>query len=369
VRLRARAVFLILLVAAIASAFSTTIAYQVVRSDDRVPDVFALAVLNTTFWFGWAALALPLTALTERWRVDRTPRVAIPLHIVAIITAGALHICLQTSTQSALWVRAAMRKGLDHDYVATFLTRFDVLLPSQLLQLIDWEIASGIGVVALAHAFFYYRETQARAIREANLETRLMESQLQTLQQQLQPHFLFNTLHAVSALMHRDVNAADRVLARLSDLLRLTLDSGTHKEIRLSREMEFISKYLDIEKARLGDRLKVDIDVEPDTLDAMVPTLLLQPLVENAIKHGVAPHTGPGHIDIKATRKNGELIVSISDNGPSAEATSSRLVNGNGIGLTNIRARLVHHFGDHGELDLDRRPTGFTARVTIPFRM
>jgi signal transduction histidine kinase len=364
---RTRAVLLILLVALVASSFSTSIAYQTVRNDGRYPDTFALALLNSSFWFGWAALALPLSLLVARWRVDRAPRVAVPVLVTAALVAGALHVGLQSAAQAFLQVRMAISRGLDAGYVDLFLTRWRVIYPSQLLTLVDWELAAGMGIIALAHAVYFRREARDRALREANLETRLIEAQLKTLQQQLHPHFLFNTLHAVSALMHRDVEAANKVLVRLSDLLRMSLDSGSQKEWRLSKELEFIDKYLQIEKARFGDRLTMDFEVEPDTFDALVPALILQPLVENAIKHGVAPHTTHGHIEIRAKNTDGVLQLSVSDNGP-GPVTADKVRVG-GIGLTNIRSRLNHHFGELGRLYLDRQATGFSAQVTLPFRI
>ncbi len=365
-RFRARTAILILVVAAVASVFSTSIAYQTVRNDGRMPDAVALAVLNSSFWFGWAALALPLTALSARWRIDRTPRIAIPLHILAALAAGALHVCLQTTTQSALFVRSMWLKGDGSGVLAAFADRWAVAFPAQLLQLIDWELLAGMGAVALAHAVFYYREMQQRALREAQLETRLVEAQLTALQHQLQPHFLFNTLHAISALMHRDVNLADKVLVRLSDLLRITLESGGEKEVRLSRELDFIRSYLEIEQTRIGDRLTIDINIDANTLDLWVPTLILQPLVENAVKYGVAPHVGPGRIEIGASRRAGLLTLTVSDNGP-GPVTVERVRPG-GIGLTNTRGRLLHHYGDRGELKIERRPDGFTAQITFPCR-
>ncbi|TAK15429.1 MAG: hypothetical protein EPO35_07455 [Acidobacteria bacterium] len=366
-RSRTRAALLIVLAAGVASVFSTVIAYQTVRNDGRSPDTLALALLNSSFWFGWAALSLPLSMLAARWRIDRRPRVAIPLLTVAALIAGAAHIGLQSSTQALLSVRYAIIRGAESGYVDIFIKRWESAFPMQLLQLMDWELLAGMGIIALAHAVFFRREARDRAIREANLETRLIEAQLKTLQQQLHPHFLFNTLHAVSALMHRDVDAANKVLVRLSELLRMSLDSGRQKEWRLSSELEFLDKYLQIEKARFGDRLTMDFDVEPDTFDALVPALILQPLVENAIKHGVAPHTGHGHIEIQAKKVEGVLHLSVRDNGP-GPVTADK-VRAGGIGLTNIRSRLEHHFGELGRLYLDRQPSGFSAEVTLPFRI
>lgn len=366
-RSRSRAVLLIVLIATVAAIFSTSIAYQTVRGDGRMPDKFALGLLNSAFWFGWAALSVPLSMLAARFRIDRRPRVAIPVLVTAALLAGAVHVGLQSAVQALLAVRLAIAKGVDYGYLDIFINRWRVVYPSQLLQLIDWELLAAMGVIALAHAVFFRREAQERAVREAHLETRLIEAQLKTLQQQLHPHFLFNTLHAVSALMHRDVETANRVLVGLSELLRMSLDSGSQKEWRLSNELQFLDKYLQIEKTRFGDRLTMDFEVEPETFDAFVPAMILQPLVENAIKHGVAPHSSHGHIEIRARKVDGVLRLWVSDNGP-GPVTADKVRVG-GIGLTNVRSRLNHHFGEHGGLYLDRRPDGFSAQVSLPFRI
>lgn len=365
-RPRIRTVLLVVLVASVAAVFSATLAYQTVRADGRVPNKFSLGMLNASFWFGWAALSLPLSMIVARWRIDRRPKVAVPILVVAALGAGATHIALQAAMQSFLYLRM-VNNPLYESYTTLFLQRFQVAFPSQMLQLVDWELLAAMGVIALSHAVFIRREAQDRALREAFLETRLIEVQLKTLQQQLHPHFLFNTLHAVSALMHRDVNAANKVLVQLSDLLRMSLDSGRQQEWRLSNELEFLDKYLQIEKARFGDRLTMDFEVEPDTFSALVPALILQPLVENAIKHGVAPHSRHGHVEIRASQADGVLRLQVSDNGP-GPVTADKVRSG-GIGLTNIRSRLEHHFGGLGRLYLDRKPDGFSAEVTLPYRI
>src|SRR5918992_5949178 len=180
---------------------------------------------------------------------------------------------------------------------------------------LDWEMMTYWAMVGLSHALLYYRESRARAVRSAQLETRLVEAQMKTLQQQLHPHFLFNTLHAISSLMHKDVDAADRMLIQLSDLLRLTLEHLAQQEVPLDAELEALSKYLSIEQTRFADRLIVRFDVNPETLDCLVPSLLLQPLVENAIKYGVARKSGPGHVDIRARRDGDKLVLEVRDDG------------------------------------------------------
>ena len=167
----------------------------------------------------------------------------------------------------------------------------------------DWEMMTYWAIIGFWHATAYYRVAQDRALKASRLETRLAEAQLQALQRQLHPHFLFNTLNAISALMHRDVEAADQMLARLSDLLRIALDQRGAQEVALKDELEFLQKYLEIEQTRFGDRLVVRYDVEAETLDAQVPNLILQPLVENSVRHAVAVRIEPGlHRDPGAPR-------------------------------------------------------------------
>jgi sensor histidine kinase YesM len=239
--------------------------------------------------------------------------------------------------------------------------------PLELTRLVDWELMAAAAIVGIAHALFYYRETQKRAIREAQLETSLVEARLQALQHQLHPHFLFNTLHAVSALMHRDVDAADRMLVKLSDLLRLTLDSTTRTEQPLSEEMAFAEKYLEIEQVRLGARLEVVFDVDPDALDVLVPALILQPLVENAVKHGIAPYGRTGRIEITARRDGDMLALTVEDTG-SGPSDQQMSVLSTGIGVANTRARLEHQFGSDFRFQLRRHDRGFMVMVAIPWR-
>ncbi|MFW6085154.1 MAG: sensor histidine kinase, partial [Gemmatimonadota bacterium] len=194
---------------------------------------------------------------------------------------------------------------------------------------------------------------------------------LSALEMQLHPHFLFNTLHAISTLMHRDVEAADRMLARLSDLLRLTLENAGTQEVLLKEELDFLEQYLEIERTRFGDRLMVDVEVDPATLDARIPNLILQPLVENAVRHGVAPRADPGWIGIRAARHDGELRVTIEDDGPGLpEADADGLTPaGAGVGLANCRARLEQLYGDRGRLDLRSSPAGgLLVSLRIPYR-
>jgi len=222
-------------------------------------------------------------------------------------------------------------------------------------------------VVTIAHAMWYYREFRDRDLRTSQLETRLAQAQLKALKSQLQPHFLFNTLHSISSLMLTNVQAADTMLVRLSDLLRMSLENNTVQETTLNREMQFVNGYLEIEKMRIGDRLQVHCDVHPDTLDACVPHLLLQPLVENAIRHGASRRAEGGEVRITAMRRNDELHIEVGDNGPGFSPNPEWNAK-HGLGLNTTRERLRVFYGDRQRLDVHSAPgRGTTVSVQIPF--
>jgi signal transduction histidine kinase len=223
-------------------------------------------------------------------------------------------------------------------------------------------------IVGVSHALGYYRKYREGQMHAILLESRLAQTQLQMLKMQLQPHFLFNTLNAISSLMHQDVELADQMLARLAQLLRTTLESAGTQEVAFRHELEFVELYLEIEQARFGPRLEVHIDAEPETMDAYVPNLILQPLVENAIRHGIAPRAGTGHIEIRAQRLNGSLQVQVFDDGPGLapdQPASSR----EGVGLSNTRARLKQLYGDSHQFTMANRDEGgVVVTLLVPFR-
>ena len=356
----------VILGATLATAFSTTMANQVQRLNGNPVSTWDNALLNASFWFSWVLLGVPLILLARQLRIDRRPRLAVPVHAVAIVVVAGLHIALQTSTDTFVKWQHAMADpelGPFFSWSETWLKNF----PPLLAWLLDWALIAGAAIIGVAHAVFYFRETQQRTLLNAQLETRLVAAHLQTLQSQLHPHFLFNTLHAISVLMHRDVQAADRMLIRLGDLLRMTLDTAARPEIRLSEEMDFLSKYLQIEQVRLGDRLGVSFDVDNDVLDAVVPALILQPLVENAIKHGIAPDSRPGRISIAARKEGDMLVMTVSDTGPGPSERAMASLS-TGIGVSNTRARLSTRFGARFRFEFQRRREDFTVLVSIPFR-
>jgi hypothetical protein len=219
------------------------------------------------------------------------------------------------------------------------------------------------GVVLAWHAATFYRDARDRQMRAMELESLLQQAQLEALRSQLNPHFLFNSLHSIAELVHTDPKLAEQLILRLGELLRQVLQSSTRQEVTLAEELEFIRGYVEIEQMRLGERLRVIWDIEAGALEARVPSLILQPLVENAVQHGIAAVTGAGTLLIAARRDAQFLQLEIGDNGPGlAQASVDRR---QGIGLANTRARLERLYGDRQRFEL-LAGEGLIVRVRIP---
>ena len=349
---------LVLLVATVLGIVSTTLAWQLTMSLERTATYFRwLVVLNCAYWYTWAGFTPSIVWLSQRFRFERQGLIrALAVHLPAVVVFSLAHIGVM---QGAQWWLVTSEGGV--------YPWWPQAQRAALLNL-DWEMMTYWAIVGLSHALLYYRESRDRELRASQLETRLVEAQLKTLQQQLHPHFLFNTLNAISALMHRDVAAADRTLMRLSDLLRLTLERLGEQEVTLDEELDFLRKYLDIERTRFADRLIVRFDIAPETLQAFVPTLLLQPLVENAIKHGVARKAGAGHIDVTARRENDKLCIEIRDDGVGLSEDALTALH-KGIGVSTTRARLQHQFGADYRFEFHRLSQGVAVIVAVPWRV
>ena len=348
---------LVFLVATGLGAISSLLAWQFTLSLGQPAAYWrSMVVLNVTYWYVWALFAPAIVWLSQHFRFERQGLVrAISVHLPSVLLFSLTHIAAMQGAQWWLMTSA----GLPFDWWAEF--RRAALLN------FDWEMMTYWAIAGISHAVLYYRESRDRAVRAVQLETRLVQAQLKALQQQLQPHFLFNTLHAISALMHRDVEAADRTLMRLSDLLRMTLENLGQQEVTLKSELEFLGKYLEIEQTRFADRLIVRFDVQPEALDALIPTLLLQPLVENAIKHGVAKKAGAGHIDITARRDHDKLWMEVRDDGLGLSDSALNALQ-KGIGVSTTRARLQHQFGADYRFEFHRQPQGVAVVVALPWR-
>jgi two-component system LytT family sensor kinase len=238
---------------------------------------------------------------------------------------------------------------------------------SQFITTFHFELLTYWAVIGLYHALDYYRKYRERELRAAQLETNLAQAQLDALRMQLHPHFLFNTLNSISVLMAEDVKQARRMLTRLSDLLRASLENKGAHEVTLKEELEFLESYLEIEQTRFQDRLTVRMEIDPKALDARVPNLILQPLVENAIRHGIAPRAAAGLVEIRARRDNGMVQLEVSDNGVGLGAASPESLM-KGIGLSNTRARLEQLYGASHRFELHNgEGRGLTVTIAIPF--
>jgi LytS/YehU family sensor histidine kinase len=292
-------------------------------------------------WWLWAVLTPIVVWLARRYPLHGPRRLR---HLPVHVAAGAAIALAKTATDRATY---AMLTGFWPYWLASTLALHFFVYAA---------------VVAAAHGIEYYRRSHERE----QLEARLAETRLQLLSMQLQPHFLFNTLNTIAELVHDDPDTADRMITGLSDLLRRTLDVGAAQEIPLRDELGLLETYLDIQRIRFGDRLDVDVRA-PDAIgDIPVPVLLLQPLVENAIRHGLAVHAQAGRIQIDARQSGAALLIDIVNDGPAGVLPpgSRPPPRGGGVGLGNTQARLEALYGAESHLELTRLAGG-GARVSV----
>jgi len=219
-----------------------------------------------------------------------------------------------------------------------------------------WLLIYGF-ILLLSHAFNYYNSYRKGELKASELRTQLVQSQLEALKMQVQPHFLFNTLHSISALLSKDTDGARKMITRLGDFLRLTLENSGSMEVTLQQEIEFLNGYLEIERIRFQDRLTTDINVDPEVLDVRVPNLILQPIVENAMRHAIGNST-KGRVEITAVPRNGAVRIEVKDNGPGIIDRTLESRRGKGLGLANTQARLVGLYGNAARFELANDPAG-----------
>lgn len=304
-------------------------------------------------WYIWGALTPLIFWSGRRFRLDRGQWPArLLLHLVASVFVSLAQLLLTTGIAQLLGSIGGrpfpFLMGLQFALVVKF----------------HWNVVIYWAVLGFSHALAYYRESRQRALETLQLESQLAHARLESLKMQLNPHFLFNALNTVSQFIFEAPEKADRMVTNLGELLRLSLDAGGEHQVTLRQELEFLNRYLDIQKARFGDRLTTHFDIDDGLYDALVPTLILQPLVENAVRHGISPRSAQGRIEIDAQVRGSMLCLRVRDNG--AGLDESEPARREGVGLGNTRARLRQLYGPDQNLTFAARPGGGVV-VTLTF--
>ena len=342
-------------------ALGETIANCSMYWAENDPHPFLPSLENRCIAFLYSALATPVIYwLALRFPFTRKDWARVGfIHLGAAIaySAGGLVfglIFIPASLRSSFWVTLTVRKIVGVSIYALFNDTQSVY----------------ILILAIAYLMSYHRRYREREVRAAQLDTQLAQTQLQFLRSQINPHFLFNTLQSISALMEFDVKAADAMMAELGDLLRSALDNMENQETTLQSELDFVGKYLNIEQHRLGSRLTIRMDIAEETLDAQIPYLILQPLVENAVVHGISKMVSGGELKIQARRENDDLRVSVSNDLAEQRGGESKAWCNIGIGLHNTQERLKQTYGPGHTAEIrELDGHGVEVCLRIPFRI
>jgi sensor histidine kinase YesM len=335
-------------------SFALSAYLNAVRENANVSFKRTLSGYLADFWL-WGMLSPLIFKLSTRFELrDRLPRnllihLAISVFFALVVLSAASPLTwylgypnlLRNPTLFILWRNNAFSIYYFHQGLTIYWT-----------------------TLVVAHALHYYKGLREEEARASKLSTQLAQAQLHALRMQIHPHFLFNTLNSIAALLHKDVETADRMIARLGDFLRSTLSRSEAQTITLDQELDFLKCYLDIERIRFQDRLTVNLQIDPETLKIPVPNLILQPIVENAVQHGIARQTDAGLITVRASKQQDRLVIEIEDNGPGLAATR----NGNsGIGLKNTQFRLQQFYGDDFSFQLgNANGRGVLVSINIP---
>jgi two-component sensor histidine kinase len=327
--------FLVIVVAA-SSSLTFALTYQPPRWRYTL-------TMAATEWYVWAAFTPLVAWLSRRFEISRGQW----RRVLILAATGAVLAFLKVTLTRVL--RGPIG-GEPYFQITNLVGQY----------LIFW------GLVIVAHAWRYHRRAEQRDLKTSQLEAVLAQTRLQMLTMQLQPHFLFNTLNTIAELVHREPAAAERMITGLSHLLRETLQAGGVERVPLEQELRLLDRYIEIQRARFGDRLQVTSSIADAARPAVVPGLLLQPLVENSIKHGIGARAAAGHIEIAAAREGDRLMIEIRDDGRGLR--DGEVVEG--VGLGNCRARLSALFGSDVALTIANRPHGGTVvRLTMPFQV
>ena len=313
-------------------------------------------------WIVWTIWTPLVVSLGGRFRVDREPRWRnMAVHVAAVVVIVPFIVASDVFLLEVMTLPGATR-SLGEKFLENFRAPVPAIVGWMLVAAFAWVL-----VLTVSYAWRYRKEAQEQQLAASRLQAELVQAQLQSLKSQLRPHFLFNALNAVSTLVTKDPPTAKRMVLLLSGLLRRALTEADAQEVPLSQEIEFARAYLEIEQVRFSNRLTVDVSVEPGVERALVPHLLLQPLVENAVRHGIGPKAEPGTVRIEAGVEGDSVRLAVIDDG--AGRSRAARSGGAGVGLANIRARLAGLYGDAARLECgERAEGGFTATVVLPLR-
>ena len=353
------AVFQVFVVASLLGLIASGQHNLTMRSDGGDPTLWHALGMGLPYWYLWAVF-VPLVALSARRFPLTRDRWLAPaaIHLGIALVVTLLHSLLELGVQHALGIRHG-GFGL---FTMLSLSRAFWYLPYNLLA-----YAAILGVVLAAD---YSRRAHRGELAAATLSAELAESRLQALRTQLNPHFLFNAMNSIAMLVRKQENAAAvSMIAGLSDLMRYLLDEQAPQEVPLRDELAFVQRYLAVEQLRFPDRLTVAVEADPKALEAYVPNLVLQPVVENALKHGIARRASAGCLVIRAASDSGTLTLTVEDDGPGPNGQGNGSGPASGVGLRNIRARLHQLYGPGDRLQLTRAAAGGAlATITLPYR-
>jgi len=335
--------------------------------------VFALWTLLVVVFAVSSSLTFALSYQPPRWRYTLT-MAATEWYVWAAFTPLVVWLANRLRPSRRQWWRLPMLAAVGLP-VAFFKVTFTHVLRrlsdngGAYFQITDIVVQYLIycGIVIVTYVWLHYRATQQRELHTSRLEALLAQTRLQMLGMQLQPHFLFNTLNTIAELVHQQPATAERMIAGLSHLLRETLHAGLVDRVPVEQELQLLDRYVEIQRARFGDRLTVNVVVDDSAKQALVPSLLLQPLVENAIKHGIGARAGPGRIEIEIARADSTVTIEIRDDGIGLRAAPVK----EGIGLGNCRSRLQTLYGP-GDYRLDianRTGGGAVVTIALPFQI
>lgn len=311
-----------------------------------------LLTWNVTISFVWSLLTPIIYELSRHYPFDRANwQRSLLVHLAASVSLTLLSAVVLVSINPFItWTKEPSVPYFAHVLSRTFM-----------------DVQRYWYVLLITQAIAYYGKYQERQLFSSQLEAQLANAQLEVLKIQLEPHFLFNTLNSIAALARHNGEAAEHMTLQLADLLRMSLDGVGVHEVPLQQELTFLQKYMDIQLVRFHDRLQVEMDVDPRTLETLVPNFILQPLVENAIRHGIGPRRSPGFIRISTWRDRDDVWMEIRDNG--AGFTRGGLMPPEGVGLRNTRGRLRQLYNEDHAMVLEDAPGGgCTVKIRVPYR-